>query len=269
MDQAGVLPGFQGVAVHDGWSSYGRYQQATHARCNAHHLRELAGGAALPGQRAWTTGMAALLIEAKWAVGRAVAAGADRLDPRRLDHYHARYQTIIDEGWRANPPPAATRPSRGRHRPPSGRQRRSKAANLLARLDDHHEEVLRFTTDFRVPFDNNQAERDIRMAKLQQKISGGWRTLAGAQRFCRPRSYGAPPRHVRAPRPQAAGRRAGRAAPGVRGRPLATGRRRPVTPQPRMGHADDHEQPRPPPPASPRRGAATHPPPTPPRGGAC
>jgi transposase len=105
--------------------------------------------------------------------------------PRRLDHYRARYQTIIDEGWRANPPPAATRPSGGR----SGRQRRSKAANLLARLDDHREQVLRFATDFRVPFDNNQAERDIRMAKLQQKISGGWRTLAGAQRFCRLRSY--------------------------------------------------------------------------------
>ena len=165
MDQAGVLPGFQGVAVHDGWSSYGRYQQATHARCNAHHLRELAGVAALPGQQAWATGMAALLIEAKWAVGRAVAAGTDRLDPRRLDHYHARYQAIIDEGWRANPPPAATRPSSGR----SGRQCRSKAANLLARLDDHRQEGLRFATDFRVPFDNNQAERDIRMASCSRR----------------------------------------------------------------------------------------------------
>jgi transposase len=183
MDQAGVLAGFQGVAVHDGWSSYAPYQQATHARCNAHHLRELAGVAALPGQRAWATGMAALLIEAKWAVQRAVAAGADRLDPRRLDHYRARYQTIIAEGWRANP--AATRASGDR----GGRRRRSKAANLLARLDDHRQEVLRFATDFRVPFDNHQAERDIRMAKLQQKISGGWRTLAGAQRFCRLRSY--------------------------------------------------------------------------------
>jgi transposase len=185
MDQAGVLPGFQGVAVHDGWSPYTCYQQATHARCNAHHLRELAGVAALPGQRSWATGMAALLIEAKWAVQRAVAAGTDRLDPRRLDHYRARYQAIIDEGWRANPPPAAARPSSGR----SSRQRRSKPANLLARLDDHREEVLRFATDFRVPFDNNQAERDIRMAKLQQKISGSWRTLAGGQRFCRLRSY--------------------------------------------------------------------------------
>jgi transposase len=154
-------------------------------RCNAHHLRELAGVAALPGQRSWATGMAALLIEAKWAVQRAVAAGTDRLDPRRLDHYRTRYQTIIEEGWRANPPPAAARPSSGR----SSRQRRSKPANLLARLDDHREQVLRFATDFRVPFDNNQAERDIRMAKLQQKISGSWRTLAGAQRFCRLRSY--------------------------------------------------------------------------------
>ena len=180
-----MLPGFQGVAVHDGWSSYGRYQQATHARCNAHHLRELAGVAALPGQRAWAMGMAALLIEAKWAVQGAVAAGADRLDPRRLAHYRARYQAIIAEGWQANPPPAATRTCGDR----SGRQRRSPAARLLARLDDHRDEVLRFATDFRVPFDNNQAERDIRMAKLQQKISGSWRTLAGAQRFCRLRSY--------------------------------------------------------------------------------
>jgi len=185
LDQAGVLPGFQGVAVHDGWSPYTCYQQATHARCNAHHLRELAGVAALAGQRAWATGMAALLIEAKWAVQRAVAAGADQLDPRRLDHYRARYDAIIAEGWRANPPPPAARASGDRN----GRQRRSKAANLLARLDDHREEVLHFATDFRVPFDNNQAERDIRMAKLQQKISGGWRTLPGAQRFCRLRSY--------------------------------------------------------------------------------
>ena len=182
MDAAGVLPGFGGVAVHDGWSPYTCYQQATHARCNAHHLRELAGVAALPGQRAWATGMAALLIEAKWAVQRAVATGADQLDPRRLAHYHARYQAIIAEGWRANP---AARTSGDR----AGRQRRSKAANLLARLDDHREQVLRFATDLRVPFDNNQAERDIRMAKLQQKISGGWRTLPGAQRFCRLRSY--------------------------------------------------------------------------------
>ena len=122
MDRAGVLPGFQGVAVHDGWSSYGRYQQATHARCNAHHLRELAGVAALPGQRAWATGMAALLIEAKWAVGRAVAAGADQLDPRRLAHYRARYQAIIDEAGgptRLPAPPAVAPAASAAPRPPT------------------------------------------------------------------------------------------------------------------------------------------------------
>jgi hypothetical protein len=177
--------------------------------------------ATLPGQQAWATGMAALLIETKWAVERAAAAGADQLDPRRLDHYRARYQAIIAEGWRANP--AATRTSGGR----GGRQRRSKAANLLVRLDDHREQVLRFATDLRVPFSNSQAERDVRMAKLQQKISGGWRTLAGAQRFCRLRSY------VATARKQQVGvlpalRRVFEGDPGC-------GRRRSVTRQPGWG----------------------------------
>jgi hypothetical protein len=135
-----------------------------------------------------------------------------RAGPRNLDHYHARYQTIIDEGWRANP---AVRASGDRRR----RQRRSKAANLLARLDDHRQEVLRFATDFRVPFDNNQAERDIRMAKLQQKISGGWRTLAGAQRFCRLAATWRPPANSRS----GCSRRYGgcsRATPGYRPPPV-------------------------------------------------
>ncbi|HTE68549.1 MAG TPA: IS66 family transposase, partial [Actinomycetes bacterium] len=182
MDAAGVLPGFRGVAVHDGWSPYTRYTKAAHARCNAHHLRELAAAAELPGQRAWATGMAGLLIEAKRAVERAVAADANQLDPARMAAYWARYEAIIAEGWRANPQPATSGAG-------TGRQPRSKAANLLGRLDDYRDQVLRFATDFRVPFDNNQSERDIRMAKLQQKISGGWRTLPGAERFCRLRSY--------------------------------------------------------------------------------
>ena len=180
MDQAGVLPGFQGVAVHDGWSSYAHYQQATHARCNAHHLRELAGW---PPCLASRTGPPAWRAADRGQVGGRAGRGrrsrpagppAPGPLPRPLPGDRR-------EGWRANP--AATRPC-GR----GGRRRRSQAANLLARLDNHREQVLRFATDLRVPFDNNQAERDI-MAKLQQKISGSWRTLAGAQRFCRLRSY--------------------------------------------------------------------------------
>jgi len=186
MDQAGVLPGFTGVAVHDGWSCYGRYEHVTHARCNAHHLRELAGVAEQSDQRAWAEGMAALLVEASWAVARAAAAGLDQLDSQRLAHYLRRYDAIVAEGRRANRPPPSPGGNSNKRK---GRRKQSKAANLLDRLDRHRDEVLRFAVDFRVPFTNNQAERDIRMVKLQQKISGCWRTTRGAERFLAIRSY--------------------------------------------------------------------------------
>jgi transposase len=181
MDAAGVLPGFQGVAVHDGWSPYWRYQGATHALCAAHLLRELEAVAELPGQ-----GWAAELAE--WfaiACAQAVAArdaGADRLAPAVLARLTDRYDRILAAGRAANSPPP---------RPPARRRRRrrSPAACLLERLQAHREEVLRFLEDLRVPPTNNLAERDIRMVKLQQKISGCWRTLDGAQAFLTVRSY--------------------------------------------------------------------------------
>jgi transposase len=181
MDAAGVLPGFHGVAVHDGWSPYWRYEQATHALCAAHLLRELEGIAALPGQ-----GWAAELAE--WfaiACGQAAAArdaGAERLAPAVLARLRDRYDHILATGRAANPAP--TRPPGRRRRP-----RRSPAACLLDRLEVHRDEVLRFLEDLRVPPTNNLAERDIRMVKLQQKISGCWRTLEGAQAFLTVRSY--------------------------------------------------------------------------------
>jgi transposase len=110
-----------------------------------------------------------------------VTAGADRLDAVALADLDRRYTRIIAAGHAANPAP----PRSGKR----GRTRKSKAANLLGRLDDHQVAVLRFTTDLSVPFDNNLAERDVRMIKLQQKISGCWRTLAGAEAFCAVRSY--------------------------------------------------------------------------------
>ena len=133
MDAAGVLPGFGGVAVHDGWSSYAHYQQATHARCNAHHLRELAGVAALPGQRAWATGMAALLVEAKWAVQRAMAAGAA---PRPLACWPA--WTITARRCCALPPTSGcrlttTRPSGTSAWPSCSRRSAAAGAPWLAR----------------------------------------------------------------------------------------------------------------------------------------
>ena len=171
MDAAGVLPQFQGVAVHDGWAPYRRYD-VEHALCNAHHLRELT--AAAEQGHDWAGHLAELLRAANRWVTDAKAAGRDALDPALLAAIHARYDGHLTQAAAAHPP----RPGP-----------RGKPAALAARLDRHRDDVLRFTADFRVPFDNNQAERDIRPVKLQQKISGCWRTLPGAQAFCTSRSY--------------------------------------------------------------------------------
>jgi transposase len=181
MDQAGVLPRFGGVAVHDGWAPYWRYQGVTHALCGAHLLRELHAITEEPGQ-GWAAGMAELLVDAKLVADRARAADAGRVDDAVRARLHTRYGRLLADGQVANPPPPAT----GRRR---RRTRRSAAARLLTRLDAHRDEVLRSLDDTRVPFDNNQAERDLRMVKLQQKISGCWRTPAGAEAFLALRSY--------------------------------------------------------------------------------
>jgi len=180
MDAAGILPGFAGVAVHDGLVAYRQYEQATHGLCNAHHLRELVGIAELTGQ-AWPTQLAELLVELHVAVEIAKANGTTKLPARRLASFGKRYEALVAEGKQLNPPPPRT----GKR----GRPALGPAGSLLARLAIHRTDALRFATDFRVPFDNNQAERDVRMVKLQQKISGGWRSEAGAHAFLDVRSY--------------------------------------------------------------------------------
>ncbi len=180
IDALGVLPGFSGVAVHDGWAPYRAYTACEHALCNGHHLRELAGVSEEQDQ-AWAAAMAALLLELKGAVDAGKDAGQATLEPGILAGYRARYRQIIAAGYASNPEPART----GKR----GRPRQGKARSLLLRLDRHEDDVLRFAHDFTVPFDNNQAERDIRMVKLQQKISGCWRTREGADAFLALRSY--------------------------------------------------------------------------------
>ncbi len=180
MDAAGVLPTFTGVAVHDGLAVYRQYDQAQHGLCNAHHLRELAGIAELTGQE-WPTALAELLAQMHVAVQTAKQGGATALPARRLATFVKNYDALIAEGNTLNPPPPPT----GKR----GRPARGPAGSLLARLDTHRADVLRFATDFGVPFDNNQAERDVRMVKLQQKISGGWRSQTGAHAFLDVRSY--------------------------------------------------------------------------------
>ena len=181
MDAAGVLPWLVGVAVHDGWAPYWRYQDVRHALCGAHLLRELEAITEEPGQ-GWASGMAELLVDAKLVADRARAGGACRVGGATRARLHTRYQRLLADGQAANPPPPATGQQRGR-------ARRSPAGRLLGRLDAHRDEVLRGLDDLRVPFTNNQAERDLRMVKLQQKISGCWRTLVGAEAFLAVRSY--------------------------------------------------------------------------------
>ena len=142
-------------------------------------LRELEAITEEPGQ-GWAAGMAELLMDAKLVADRARAAGLQRVDDQARARLQGRYQRLLADGRAANPPPRTARRGRGR---------RSPAARLLARLDAHRDEVLRSLEDSRVPFDNNQGERDLRMVKLQQKISGCWRTLAGAEAFLALRSY--------------------------------------------------------------------------------
>ena len=177
MDALGVIGAMQGIACHDGWKPYRSYD-VVHALCNAHHARELDGIASSPSQ-AWADEMGELLLDALEVVEAAKDRGAGRLDDSTLHSIRTRYGILIAKGWAANPEPA--------HGKRHGVNR--DAANLLARLDGYRDDVLRFTENFEVSYSNNQAERDIRMVKLQQKISGGWRTLDGAQSFLRIRSY--------------------------------------------------------------------------------
>jgi transposase len=178
MDAAGVLPGFTGVAVHDGWKPYRAYTSAIHALCAGHHLRELL--AAQEAGQAWASGMSCLLLDGNDAVDRAKAAGLTALTEVALSELHASYRSVIALGYEENP---------GLADGAALRVKRTKAQNLLLRLDEREDEALRFVHDFRVPFTNNLSEQDIRMVKLQQKISGCWRTEQGAERYLRVRSY--------------------------------------------------------------------------------
>ena len=185
LEASGILPRFRGVSVHDGWTAYRHYRHyrcCRHALCNAHHLRELTFVEEELHQ-AWAGTLKHLLQEMRTAVEQARAAGATQLPATQQEAFRARYEALLAEGLAANPqppPPAAAPPPRRR-----GRRKQSPARNLLDRLWTNEHEVLLFLDDFAVPFDNNQAERDLRMVKVQQKIAGTFRSPAGATAFCR------------------------------------------------------------------------------------
>ncbi|UIE37562.1 IS66 family transposase [Leptodesmis sichuanensis] len=183
MNEMGILPEFRGHAVHDGWKSYQGYE-CEHVLCNAHHLRELQFILEHYGQ-AWAFQMSLLLVTIYHWVETLKAEGKSALPSADWVAFEARYQAILKEGFAANPLPAPVK-TRARKR---GRPKRSPPRNLLERLQQHQGSVLSFMQDFRLPFDNNQAERDLRMMKLKQKISGSFRSEDGARQFCRIRGY--------------------------------------------------------------------------------
>jgi len=170
LDAFGLLSQFVGVLVHDHGSACQRYQ-CRHAFCNAHHLRELPAIAERSPSQPWTTDMITLLCQASAVVG-----GAQAQDLRDAARQQRR---ALEAG---NPPPPRRPGTRGR-------VKQSPACNLIRRLRERCNEVLRFLTDRRVPFDNNQAERDLRMPKLKQKASGCCRSDTGAGDFAIIRSY--------------------------------------------------------------------------------
>jgi transposase len=178
MDAIGILPEFKAILCHDHWKPYYRYG-CTHSLCNAHHIRELTRAWEQDNQK-WAANMQALLEK----INRKVIDAGGVLSKHLSDKYRLEYRDILKTAEEECPPP--DKKSRNVQR---GRIKRSKSRNLLERLRDYEEDVLRFMDVDIVPFTNNLGERDIRMTKVQQKISGCFRSEEGAEIFCRLRSY--------------------------------------------------------------------------------
>lgn len=181
IEAIGLLPSFTNILVHDCYATYFQSSYGfTHALCNAHLLRECIAVETYDGQQ-WATGIRELLQES-WEVVKVSRAAGIPLEEEVRQAIEQRYDDILTEGtleWTVTTPPTL---------PTKGKKKQSKAANLGQRFQLHKEAVLRFIRDAQVPFDNNQAERDIRMAKVKIKVSGSYRTKKSAERFARIRS---------------------------------------------------------------------------------
>jgi transposase len=177
MVAAGVLPHFTGQAVHDHWVPYWRFVAATHSLCNAHHRRELRYFEEATAGHRWPIRLREILVAGKQAVETAQAEGRTAVEAAQVESLLAQYDDWVGRGLMAFP----ERPKEpGR----KGRPKQAPATNLVWRRRDFKAEVWRFLTDFRVPFDNNLAERLVRPVKVKLKVAGGFRALGGSEAFC-------------------------------------------------------------------------------------
>jgi transposase len=178
MDRMGILPFYTGRLCHDHWKSYYKYPNVIHVLCNAHHLRELERVIEEDGHQ-WAKTLLQFLVD----LNKAVIAAGGVLSAEKIIEHTENYRNILEQGDTECPQPPPKESSK------RGRVKKSFSRNLLERLRDFEADTLRFMTEAIVPFTNNQGENDLRMTKVQQKISGCFRSMDGARTFCRVRGF--------------------------------------------------------------------------------
>ena len=176
MREIGFLPAYRGVVVSDCWGAYWKFDNLSHAICNAHILRELKGIHENDPKQSWAEDMRSLLREMAHARHEAERGEASALPPETVRAFQARYDAILEQAAGKNPLPVRQPGQRGK-------LRKGKVRCLIDRLTAHRDEALLFLEDFRVPFTNNRAEQSLRMAKVKGKVSGCMRTLSGTDDF--------------------------------------------------------------------------------------
>jgi transposase len=203
MDSIGILPAYTGTVVSDALCAYRQYRQSRHALCGAHLLRELTYiKETCAEQQQWTDPLAKLLLEIKAAGEKVRSGGGRELSGGQRAQFFRRYDRLVARAAKLNPataPPPPPDKGVPRRAVPKRVRKKNPAVPLVKRLRECRAKVLRFMTDLAVPFDNNGSERDLRMVKLAQKTSGCFRTAAGAESFCRIRSYLSTARKQRQP----------------------------------------------------------------------
>ena len=178
----GVLPLFHGISMHDCWASYWSYEDCQHAVCCAHLLRELTGIAENHPEQKWASAFIGLLIKMKKVKDKAVEAGKETLSYYHYHKFDKRYDELIKQAREKNPLPVTAEKKRGR-------KKKGKILALVERFDNYKASVCLFIHNFMVPFDNNQAERDLRMIKVKTKVSGCFRSEEGARDYLKIMSY--------------------------------------------------------------------------------